>query len=108
MYAVLIIILFITFFLYVFVGSSIALNKHKWKYYKPVYQSLNKDDWYKIMDQYWNKNNENQIYFAYNGSIMLAEGIYFHPENWSVTFLDPYTCYWYFKYKRWFKKNVLC
>ncbi len=108
MYPILIIgVLVVVSFLYIFVGGAIYVNKSKWKYYKPIYKSLNKDDWYLMLTQWWNKKDDNQIYFTDNGSIMLAEGIYFHPENWTITHLDPYTLYWYLKYKSWFKKNVL-
>lgn len=87
------------------VSSAMIVSYPHWKYYPKLYILLNKDDWYHpVEDQWWNIYDKDATYFEDDNSICLTKGIYLH--NNFVTFLDPYSRYWYFKYKSWFKKNL--
>lgn len=85
--------------------SAVLVLYSRWKYYPKIYQTLNKGDWYHVIDQWWSNKDADACYFEDNNSICLTYNIYLH--NNFVTFLDPYSCYWYFKYKSWFKNNLL-
>lgn len=87
---------------------SHSVDKADYKYYKAIYDTLTPIGWYTTGSPYhqWkNKYYSQTIYFEEVGDIKLLEGIYIHNNFW--TYINPYTCYWYFKYSRWFKKNVL-
>lgn len=93
--------------------SSIFVLYPNWKYYKKIYKKLPSQKWYKfqynsseitIYNSKFNNQNHNEIIIFNDGSIKLRYNIYFHNEFY--TYLDPYSLYWYLKYKKWIKNNI--
>ena len=102
------------FVLFVFSFASCIVTFSDWKYYKKVYKSLPNQQWYRNSNQIYNYNHnfltgynskpDSIVWFFGENSFKIEYGIYIH--NIFITYLSPYSLYWYIKYKRWFKKNV--
>jgi len=120
------VVFFVLLFLYCL--ATILTNYGSYKYYKPSYEKLVNKDF--IFEYRTNLEGLNDIYTFtdkekettllshdddYNILIFIKEndGIsiklnggdmeYIH--NGSLTYFDPYTLYWYFKFKLWFNEN---
>lgn len=96
-------------FIFIMFIVSMIINCMSWKYYKSKYNTLNKDDYTydgkgdlligrDIYDVTWNIYNDNFIWKSNNGNYIVL-------LNSVVTRFDPYTYYWWIKYKNWFKLN---
>ena len=87
--------------------SAILANIPDYKYYRKIYCQLPSMTFVKNGDQvYANFNgwNPDFVWFVKRNDFQLTENHYIH--SGSMTNYDPYTFYWWMKYKRWFKKNV--
>jgi len=108
-----IIIGLILLFGWVFIGSAISVNKKYWKYYSPIYKTLNKDDWELTPSGnawwIWKADEFEPVKMQWfgSGAIMLKPHVFIHDLSNSFVYLDPYTLYWHWKYNHWFKKNLL-
>jgi len=80
-----------------------------WRYYKSTYKKFPKYVPKLNDDQvYFMKNNDdngiNIVWFVKEGDFKLKTNKYIH--NAWFTYFDPYTLYWFLKYKKWMKKNI--
>jgi len=104
-YALLIVLL-------LFMFSSFLTICGNYKYYSKIYKELPiytfvvndcNGKYNKATSQIY-ALNKSFIYFGKNNSICLDDRVYIH--NNCITYFDPYTLYWYIKYRKWFKKNI--
>jgi len=85
--------------------ASVAVLWGDMSYYKRVYKTLpTKDFCLNISLVYADKRNF--IWFVDDKDFCLSRRDSVYLFNKFFTFLNPYSAYWYFKYKRWFAKNV--
>ena len=94
----------------ILVVPAVFTNILKWKYYHKYYKELPKHEYTKgPFKSLWLKYKQYEsldkkiIFFVDKGSLRVYN-ISFH--NIAPTYLDPYTCYWYYKYYNWFKDNT--
>jgi len=102
------ILLFSLIFLGVFVITSTIELSSDFKYYKSVYKTLDVENFNHAFNKKYNQIHSKDYsitWFANKDTFLLSEreGVYL--RNNFFTYLSPYSCYWYFKYKRWFNKN---
>ncbi len=106
-----IIILFVSVMVLLLTLPAMLTLGHQWRHYKRVYETLSSQTFYRDRDQVYNYSLHNPVddnnvivWFSNGGEFQLAKNVYLH--NTIVTILDPYSCYWYLKYRKWFKENI--
>lgn len=108
----LIVTLLICFLISVLV--AIMTNYPNYKYYKKIYNNLDKMRFVKTshQTQIWGANQDEHnfpwdssfVYFVDSKSIKLTEDVYIH-GNLNI-FMDPYAFYWHRKYVKHFKRRI--
>lgn len=88
--------------------ASVITLWSNFKYYKLVYKSLDVNNFTPAYDSEYNlvySKDGNMIWFSNKNAFLLDDkrGVYIH--NSFVTFLNPYSLYWFLKYKKWFNDN---
>ena len=93
-----------------FIFASVTTNFTKWKYYKRVYKELPNKKFYlwESVDGNTITEDENihvpgKFYRWKNRHYELQKGVYLH-RNF-ITYFDPYSLYWLWKFDRYFKYN---
>ncbi|MFW6009558.1 MAG: hypothetical protein ACOCP8_09880 [archaeon] len=90
------------------VSTFTSLTLYSFKTYKKTYKKLDKLKYYLNYDQIYGfeegKNEKLVIWFIKNNDFYLGNGEYLH--NFFISYLSPYTLYWFLKYKKWFNKNI--
>ncbi len=85
--------------------SAIVINFPSWKYYKEIYSDLPNKMFCINGNQVYTYNfRDGFTWFTYDNSFCLRPGVYL--SNAGYIYSDPYSLYWLFKYKNWFKKNI--
>lgn len=92
-----------------FIFASVMTNLNKWKYYKKIYDSLPNKKFHLWESVDGNSISEEDYHSPgkfsrwRNGDYELEKGIYL--RNNIITYLDPYSLYWLWKFNRYFKYN---
>lgn len=85
--------------------ASILVNIPDYKTYKEVYYKLDEINFKTCIDLIVSDDiYHNIIWFTDKNDFKLSNNVYIH-NDFILTYLDPYTLYWFIKYKRWFKNN---
>lgn len=88
------------------VFASIMTLMGDYKYYKKTYKELPNLIFTKAHDSLYNQvtsQNRNVIWFANKNDFKIGPFNYIH--NSFITYLNPYTLYWFYRYKKWFNKH---
>lgn len=97
--------------LLIFMFSSFLTLCGEYKYYKKYYDELSNFT-FVINDIGGTQARSISQIYALNTNfvIMPSKSIMFNSNhslhNNYVTYFDPYSLYWYIKYRKWFKKNI--
>lgn len=98
-------LIYLLLIILLFVFSAILTLFLNWKYYKSIYNTLEVKNFEKANNEYNQVKTKNDkiIWFVNKNDFKLNDGVYLH--NSIVTYFDPYSLYWYIKYKKWFNEN---
>lgn len=96
--------------LFIMTLSSVLMLLCQWKYYRKVYKRLPYMKFKVAVFKEYNQvrsEDESFIWFANKDDFLLSrkDGIYLH-NRWFIMF-DPYSLYWWFKYRKYFNTHHL-
>ena len=87
----------------ILVFSAVLVHILDWKYYKPVYYEVKGRRLFNVLGLVSTSDGTDDgygsfIWFYRSGDFKLSEGVYLF--NNIITYLDPYSFYWFLKYKK--------
>lgn len=88
------------------VFASMITLMRDYKYYKRTYDELPNLRFREAYNSLYNQvisENGNVIWFANKNDFKIGPSNYIH--NTFITYFNPYTLYWFYKYKKWFNTN---
>lgn len=90
------------------ISASVLLLAGDFKYYKRIYKTLPGRTFYRNRDQVYShsfgEEDDGFVWFSSTGDFRLVDGRFL--TTMFYTYLSPYSGYWLWKYKRWFRENV--
>lgn len=100
-------LLLIPILVFAMIFSSIVTLHKDFLHYATIYRTLPFRKYYLCIDQvyshHWGQSDDGFVWFTESNDFKLLKNHYLHKN---LAWTNPYSLYWFIKYRNWFKKNV--